>query len=239
MAVNNEGDLRRERVMTTYEFTLFFALPEGAGSPAEFVDALYEAGCDDAVVGVGNPRLIALEFSRDAATASEAVQSAIRGALEAIPEARLIEVKPDFVSLSDIAELAGCSRQNMRKYATGQIRGVKQPFPAPVYTGSPSLWHLHDVVRWIPSTGDLRIHPAIAEVSALAYDINIKILGSRAESDQAVSIVQSTSPRRVRPESLREQLRFHKKCFRALPESRVLTSAERQFEPMYAGAGRE
>src|SRR5271163_2361478 len=113
MAVNSEGDLvlRKERVMKTYEFTLLFALPEGARTPADFVDALYEAGCDDAVVGIGNPRSIALRFSRDAGTASEAVQSAIRGALEAIPDARLIEVKPDLVSLSDIAEFAGCSRQ--------------------------------------------------------------------------------------------------------------------------------
>lgn len=223
--------------MTTYEFTLLFALQEKARAANELVDALYEAGCDDAVVGLGNPKLIVLEFAREAATAMEAMQSAIGDVRKAIPGARLIEAKPDLVSLSEIAEVMGCTRQNMRKYAIGQIRAIKQPFPAPAYTGSPSLWHLCEVAQWAASADDLKISSSLAELSRQAHDININV-----RAGQKVQLVadsrQSLRPRRAgSAPSVLEALRLHKRSFRALPEHRVLTSAERQFTPVYAGIG--
>ncbi len=41
--------------------------------------------------------------------------SALRDVKKAVPGAELIEVTPDFVGLTDVAELIGVSRQNMRK----------------------------------------------------------------------------------------------------------------------------
>lgn len=41
------------------------------------VERLAEEGCDDALVGVGQPGRLALEFTREARSADDAVESAI------------------------------------------------------------------------------------------------------------------------------------------------------------------
>jgi hypothetical protein len=57
----------------------------------------------------------------------------------AIAGAELLEVKPNLVGLSDIAELMGCSRQNIRQL----VAGTKTPFPQPSATGSAPLSHFY------------------------------------------------------------------------------------------------
>lgn len=91
---------RRPKVatMTEYEFVLRFQLPTHSDQPEAFLDSLYDAGCDDAVVGAGLLGYIALDFAREAANAREAVQSAILDIEKAIPSAKLIEVAPDLLS---------------------------------------------------------------------------------------------------------------------------------------------
>ena len=59
--------------MNKYEFTLTFALQNAEDNPEQFLDALYEAGCDDALIGTGQPGSIALEFMREAKSAAAAV----------------------------------------------------------------------------------------------------------------------------------------------------------------------
>lgn len=140
--------------MTEYEFALRFQLPTHNDQPEEFLDSLYEAGCDDAVVGVGLPGYIALDFAREAANAQDAVQSAISDIKKAIPGVKLIEVAPDLLNTSEIADLVSSrvgkiTRQAMRKYALGHIAKVKSRFPAAAVSSSSPLWHLDEVVRWL------------------------------------------------------------------------------------------
>ncbi len=78
--------------MKEYEFTLKFLLPDPSADPGTFVHALATAGCDDALVGVGQRGHIALDFSREAATASDAIASGLRDVRRAIPNAELVEV---------------------------------------------------------------------------------------------------------------------------------------------------
>jgi len=89
--------------MKTYEFELKFSLPNTSQSTEFFVERLAEAGCTDALVGIGQTGRLAFHFTRDANTAFEAVLSAVKNIKEAIPEATLIEAAPDLVGLSDIA----------------------------------------------------------------------------------------------------------------------------------------
>ncbi len=110
---------KRVNEMNEYEFTLTFTLPGTQDDPVQHLDALFEAGCDDAVAGTGIPGTISLEFNRDADSATNAVESAIRDVMKAIPGASLVEAKPDLVGLTDVAEILNCSRQNIRKYAVG------------------------------------------------------------------------------------------------------------------------
>ncbi|WP_445571379.1 hypothetical protein [Pseudomonas sp. E102] len=79
--------------------------------PDELVKWLGEAGCDDALVAIGQPGRLALEFSRDAPDAVKAVLSALADVHRALPVAK--RVAPG--RLTDVAEIVGVSQQNMRK----------------------------------------------------------------------------------------------------------------------------
>jgi hypothetical protein len=160
--------------MASYDFTLTFWLPDKDAEPEAYLDALFEAGCDDATIGVGRQGVISLAFDREAPSAEEAIRSAVAMVTQAIPGSRLVEAKPDLVNLSDVADLVGVSRQNIRKYATGEIRSVDARFPVPSFSGSPTpLWHLYEVALWLNRYTELRPRPEIIEASLAAYKLNI------------------------------------------------------------------
>ena len=152
--------------MNKYEFILTFSLPDVQDDPERYLDALYEAGCDDALIGTGQVGSIALEFVREAESAAAAVNSAIANVKDVIPGAELIEVKPDLVGLTDVAEILKCSRQNIRKYMIGYA-----DFPKPVYTGTASLWHLWELTGF----SKFDFPRTIAELSRTTFEINLNI----------------------------------------------------------------
>lgn len=85
--------------MNEYEFTLKFRLPDADADPGRFIDALAEAGCTDATVGIGMSGRIALNFVRVAPNALEAVVSAVRAVRVAIPGVELVEAPADFAGV--------------------------------------------------------------------------------------------------------------------------------------------
>lgn len=155
--------------MKEYEFTLKFRLPDAEADPEQFVEALAEAGCDDATVGVGQRGRMALAFTREATTALKAVASAVKAVRRAIPGAELVEASPDLVGLTDVADLIGCSRQNMRKLMVGNAA----TFPVAVHEGSPALWHLRPILGWLSETQQRVIDRALIEVSEVTMKVNI------------------------------------------------------------------
>ena len=92
-----------------YIFTMKYQLAEH-DDPDALVERLGESGCDDALVGIGQSGRLALEFTREADNAWAAMRSALVDVKRAIPSARLIEAAPDFVGLTDVAEVVGVSR---------------------------------------------------------------------------------------------------------------------------------
>ena len=164
-----------------YEFVVKFGLPDMTRNASDYLDALYEAGCDDAVVGTGKPGSIALDFSREAASADEAMHSAIQAVGQAIPGASLVEVEPDLVTLTDIAELVGCSRQNMRKYAMGDIKSISAPFPPAMFTGDPMLWHLAEVAAWLKRNTEFQLPANVAGVARVAFKLNLDVQQRREQ----------------------------------------------------------
>lgn len=155
--------------MIEYDFLLKFDLPDPEADPEKFINLLYEAGCDDATVGMGQHGRIALNFTREAISALEAVSSAIADVRKAIPKAKLIEATPDLVGLTDIAEILGCSRQNIRKLVIGH----KSIFPSPIHEGNSAIWHLAKVLKWFRAKGGYKIEDALIEVSRTNMQINI------------------------------------------------------------------
>lgn len=155
--------------MTEYEFTLKFRLPDPDADPAQFIDALAEAGCDDAMVGIGQPGRIALDFNREAASAFKAIASAVKAVKRAIPGAELVEASPDFVGLTDVADLVGCTRQNMRKLMISN----QATFPVAVHEGSQSIWHLRPVLTWFSETQRRVVDRSLVEISEATMKVNI------------------------------------------------------------------
>lgn len=152
-----------------YEFELKFKLAEGSSDAGSLVDRLGEAGCDDAVVGIGQPGRIALNFTRESSSARQAIISALEEVKRAIPDAQLIEATPDLVGLTDIAEFAGVSRQNMRKLMMSHTK----TFPAPIHDGSQALWHLAPVLEWLKVRAGYAIEQHLLDISRVAMQVNV------------------------------------------------------------------
>jgi predicted DNA-binding transcriptional regulator AlpA len=132
-----------------YTFTLKYQLAADDCDLVAIVERLGAAGCDDALVGTGLSDRIALEFTRDAGTAAAALQSALEDVRRVIPGARLTEAGPDYVGLTDVADMLAMSRQNLRKLMLTHAAS----FPPPVYEGSASVWRLADLLAWLTQRG--------------------------------------------------------------------------------------
>ena len=158
-----------------YTFTLKYQLTDEDRDPDALVERLGEAGCDDSLVGIGQPGRLALEFTREAADADDAVRSALADVRRAAPSARLIEVAPDLVGLTDVADIVGVSRQNMRKLMLAHPGS----FPAPVHEGSASIWHLADVLAWLQAKGSYSLTRDVQEVARVALQVNVAKEGRR------------------------------------------------------------
>ncbi len=153
--------------MNEYEFTLKFQLAEAQIDPDRYVDRLYGNGCDDAVIGVGRKGKIALQFTREAESANAAILSAIADVRKTIPDAKLGEASPDFVGISEVAMLLGCTRQNIRVLIE---RGVG--VPVAVHEGTSTLWHLIDLLIWLKDSKAYAIAPAVLEMAQATRLIN-------------------------------------------------------------------
>lgn len=145
----------------------------------DMVERLGNSGCDDALIGVGQAGRIALEFARNSESAHSAILSAIHDVRRALPKAELVEAAPDLVGLTDVAAMVGCSRQNMRKLLITHDPGM----PAPIHEGSPSLWHLAPVLKWLVREKSYAVVEDLLELAEAAMRVNAA-LGALRTDDQ-------------------------------------------------------
>ena len=155
--------------MGIYDFTLTFALGQSDSDPEAHLERLAKAGCDDALIGLGRDGRIALNFTREARSAYDAILSALSDVKQAIPDAQLIEASPDLVGLTDIAELLGFSRQNMRML---MVRSGAD-FPSPVHEGKPAIWHLAKVLWWLREKRQHRIDESLFDIARVSMQCNL------------------------------------------------------------------
>ena len=155
--------------MKEYEFTLKFSLKESSEDPEVYMGKLGAEGCDDALVGIGQNGRIALNFTRASSSAYDAVYSALSDVKRAIPDASLIEATPDFVGLTDVANILGFTRQNLRKLMLSS--GAE--FPTPVHEGKPAIWHLAKVLVWLKERKKYRIEDTLIELAKANMQFNV------------------------------------------------------------------
>ncbi|MPZ98619.1 MAG: hypothetical protein GEU80_04620 [Dehalococcoidia bacterium] len=139
--------------MTGHQFTLIVEgvdLQDGAA-----LDALFEAGCDDALVGrVGTTQY--LDFDREAETLADAVIEATEAIESAIPGARVVHLEPDeLVSMTEIAERIDRTRESVRLLIKGERGPGGFPPPATHFRSRNPLWAWTDVATWLTTTAHL------------------------------------------------------------------------------------
>lgn len=164
--------------MTKYQFTLRFTLPPDEIDLDNVANRLYGGGCDDSLIGIGCPGSIALDFARESDSAHGAVMSAIADVVTAIPGAVLVEVAPDLVGVTDIAEMVGCSRQNIRQLMVS----CAGPVPIPIHQGKQSLWHLAVVLDWLSQEKQYQIDSDLSDLAATGMRVNMAIGALRADA---------------------------------------------------------
>jgi predicted transcriptional regulator len=129
--------------MPTHDFTLIFT-----GDADAHLDALYDAGCDDALFGTIDGVAYA-DFTRDAPTFADAVRSAIT-AIDSIPGLKITRIEPDdVVTATEIARRLGRTRESVRLLIAGE-RGPGG-FPAPISHTKDRfrLWRWTDILGWL------------------------------------------------------------------------------------------
>jgi len=158
----------RSRAMKEYEFGLRFSLPRDEAHSDELIERLGEAGCDDALIGIGQAGRIAFDFVRESDSAYNAILSAITDVKRAVPGAELVEVSPDLVGITDVADIVGCSRQNLRKL----LLSGSSPGPAPLHEGKWVVWHLAPVLHWLATEKRYAVSPHWVEISEATMKFN-------------------------------------------------------------------
>jgi len=173
--------------MRQYDFTLKFTLGRPDADPESFIGPLMNEGCDDALIGIGKPGRIALDFTREANFADEAVISALADVKRAIPDAQFVEATPDFVGVPDIANLLGVSRQYIGKI----LKKNESEFPPPTHAGVRAIWHLETVLTWLVESRTKEIDESLLEISRVNMRCNHAREHSRLADDIPDTLMQA------------------------------------------------
>ncbi len=114
----------------------------------DFENAVFESGCDDAVLYSKNGTVY-LEFDRTAKTLKEAIISAILD-VEKIPGVQVAAVEPaDFVTVAEIARRAGRTREYIRKLINGERGPGNFPKPLSGSLAKTLIYSWVDVSTWL------------------------------------------------------------------------------------------
>jgi len=160
--------------MTKYDFELIIQLNTDE-NPDDYIDALYEAGCDEATPGTGEKGYLALSFTREAVDAVDAIASALENVRTAIPHANLLRVEPYLLNLSELAFQFGFTKQNIQKYARAKAANKHTPFPRPFIEGKTSYWSIYDVASWLNDEGIVAIDKHVIEMLFVINVLNLEI----------------------------------------------------------------
>ncbi len=170
--------------MPTFEFTLIVEGPDLQHDDA--LTALHQAGCDDAMVGrVEGVQY--LDFDRKAESFVDAVQSAISAIEKAVPGAQVVHLEPDdLVTMAEIAQRTGRSRESVRLLAAGDRGPGGFPPPATHFRTRHRLWRWPAVATWFsvvlgerPEIGDDPGHYQLVS----AINAGLALRNARSELD--------------------------------------------------------
>ena len=165
--------------MNEYNFALHLKLSCIQTDPSIYEDRLFEAGCDDALLGIGQQGYLGLNFIRTANNGVEAITTAIEDIKTVIPDCELYYISPDVVGMTEIATFMQCSVENILKLKNAR----SDIFPFPINSDSKFLnWHLAEVLKWYQKQGN-NVDLALLEVAEFAMQFNLEKQNQNINSD--------------------------------------------------------
>lgn len=166
--------------MTTWNFQLRL----NRAPSDEEVDALFDAGLDDAAVHTGESGAL-LDVDREAPDPVTAVIQAVYQ-VDQVPGLRALGVITlDAVTLQDIAQRTGRTYESVRLLSTGR-RGAGG-FPAPVVEGAGvRVYSWGEVSRWFRDVHGEKLEvPGVVERLYRALDDAVRLRVEMTEMDEA------------------------------------------------------
>lgn len=168
--------------MQTYQFTLIVEGPDLQSD--ELAEEVFEAGCDDALIGVSDGIQYA-DVDRKASSLEEAILSAIID-IERVESATVVRIADaGLVTMADVAERTGRTRESVRLLVSGQ-RGPGG-FPPPVTDprGRYRLWRWADVERWFAVVLDEHPGDGGPDIEAIINaGLELRHLSHRSNAEQ-------------------------------------------------------
>lgn len=132
--------------MPNYQFTLIVDGPDLQDDGQ--ADALYESGCDDALIGRSHG-VQHLDFDREAPSLDAAVLSAVAD-IERLDGLEVVRIAgAGLVSMADIAVHIGRTRESVRLLIEGARGPGGFPPPATDPRSRYRLWRWPEVSRWL------------------------------------------------------------------------------------------
>lgn len=164
-------------------------------------DALYAAGCNDALFGVRQGMQFA-EFARREDTLAAAVGSAISQVESAVPGARVMRVEPDdLVTLTEIAQRVGRTKESVRLLSEGRRGPGGFPTPIAWIAARQRVWQWSDIATWFAERlgKDLPTAPAADFVAALNGALEVRRRSDALDDAQRAAVTTLLEQQAARP----------------------------------------
>ena len=172
--------------MPIHHFTLIVDGPDVQEDA--LIEALFEAGCDDALVG-RSEGIQYVEFDREATDLDDAILSAVAN-VERVPGVRVARIADaGLVTMADIAARIGRTREGVRLL----VNGARGPggFPSPVTDPRSRyrLWRWSEVQAWIRAYLGEQVESRDDDVlTAVNASLELRRLGHRLRPDHRTTL---------------------------------------------------
>jgi hypothetical protein len=195
--------------VTTYQFSMVLARHEDVTD--DELGALSGRGCDDASFGLSMGVLVA-DFDRESESAERAMATARDDVEEVLAPVHHAEPS-DHVSVGEVAERLGRTRESIRLLASGERGPGHFPIPvAGVTDQALRLWYWPDVVAWWSDIYEQEIDPVVEELAYAIADFNELLRREAAQTSIASALgwLQEDELRSVGPWTFRPTGELHR-----------------------------
>lgn len=179
----------------THTFVLI--LSEVAAPEENLERALFEAGCDDAILGTRDG-VSFLDFDRKAPSFLDAVLSGIRDVTQAGLQVARVE-PDDLVTEAEVARRTKRTRQSVHQIVTGQRGPGGFPKPVSGISGSSPLWRWTEVVEWFRARKGLPLEAAKTAAAIAAINDLLDLRRHKLDVKVRAKILRQLGPTLERP----------------------------------------